>query len=73
MIIITGWTTEQSRIMTSSVVFKHTSADMLLCNLTPKLFKRFYVHSFESEWTEYSPFTRNFQIDMFFRQSHQFL
>lgn len=66
MIIITGWRTEQPRIMNSSVAFKHTSADMLLYNLTPKLFERFYVQSFESEWTVYSPFIRNFQIENVF-------
>ena len=58
--------TEQPRIMTSSVASKHTSADMLLCNLTPKLFERFYAQSFESEWTVYSPFMRNFQIEHVF-------
>ena len=44
---------------------KHTLAHMLLYTLTPKLFWKFCMQSFEGEWSLHSPFIRNFWIEHF--------
>ena len=44
---------------------KHTLAHMLLYTLTPKLFWKFCMQSFEDEWSLHSPFIRNFWIEHF--------